>query len=157
MLIRQRNVQRRGQLALIETDQDGAVDFKGGRSARAVRPALHLVGGTGDRVNIHLGVLQVVRLKPQARPPASRAPTRAIHDDTAMWQGWRHQWLAGQRVACRGLGVDTAQHIQHHIVVGLVVNIVDIDIADGAALVDDEDGPLGMPVRFAEHAVQLAG
>ena len=139
-LIRQLDVQRGRQLALVEADQDGAVDVEGGGGARAVSPALDLVGGAGDRVDIYLSVFQVVGVKPQPRPPASRAPTRAVHDDTAMGQGWRHQRLTGQGVARGGLGVDAAYDIQHYIVVGLVVDVVDIDVADGAGLVDDEDG-----------------
>ena len=59
------------------------------------------------------------------------------------------------RVAQRSFRVDTPQHFQHHFIIGLMVDIVDVDVADITALIDDEDRPLAMPIRLAEYAVHL--
>ena len=74
---------------------------------------------------------------------ACRAPVVAIYDDPPMRQldlfCLRSSGRGGRRP-----GINPAQFSQQNFVVGLVINVVDVNITNNAILVDDEQRPLGM-------------
>jgi hypothetical protein len=52
--------------------------------------------------------------------------------------GWRRRrWLPG---GC--LWVDFPENITHNFIIGLLIDIMDVDVADNAGFVDDEDRSL---------------
>ena len=139
------------QFRLVKIDNDGAVDIKSGCGQRAIGPLAHLLGCARHRVEIHLGVFQLVFLQPGARLFAIGTPTGAVHDDTPVRQ-LDFLWLDLFWLLCGSFWVNLTQDIVQHLVIGLFINIMNIDVTDDALFIDDENGPLGMPFA-AQHAV----
>ncbi len=147
-------LQRFQHAGFVELGHDGAFDVEGGGRLVAVVPLLDLGGGGRVGLDIHFDVLQAARLEPGARPAAARAPAGAVHDDAAVGQrlGFgRRAFQLGQ--ALGGQRVDPAQHVEQHIVVRLVVDVVHVDVADDAPFIQHEKRPFGMAVIFAEDIV----
>jgi hypothetical protein len=51
------------------------------------------------------------------------------------WGRWR-SGLSGS-----GLWIDSPQHLVHYLILRLLIDIVDIDVADNPCLIDNEDSP----------------
>jgi hypothetical protein len=50
------------------------------------------------------------------------------------------------RFASGSLGIDLPQDLAQLFVIGLVIDIVNIDISDDARLIDNEESPLGLAI-----------
>ncbi len=140
------------QFVELVIDDDGAVDVKGGGGLVAACPGFDLLAGAGGGGDIHLGVGDFVIGEPAAGFLAVGAPAGAVHDDAAMGEG---HWLGfGFLRTLAHLGVELTDGSTQNGVAGLVVDVVDIYIADGALLVNDENGSFSYPVR-AQDAILL--
>jgi hypothetical protein len=125
---------------LVPTDHDGAVDVDGGRGEIAIGPFPHPIGGFSALVHVHFYVIDAVFSQPDAGLPARGTPASAVHYYTAGWQ----VFLQGRRRL--GRGADAFQFGEEDFVVGLVVDIVYVDVLDDPFGIDDEYGTLRLPI-----------
>ena len=51
------------------------------------------------------------------------------------------------------LWIDFTQDIAHDFIVGLLIDVMDVDIADNPLLVDDKDGSFRFTILGSEHAI----
>jgi hypothetical protein len=143
------------QLLFVEVYQNGAVDVEGGGGYIAVSPQAHLVGRAGGVGYVDLPVRQVARSQPGAGLLARRAPIVAVHDDPPMWQIDLFYRFYRRSSGCgrRRLRIDPAQFGQQNFVVGLVVDVVDVNISDNAILVDEKQRPLRTSFLGTQNSV----
>ena len=52
-----------------------------------------------------------------------------------------------------GLGIDTPQHSEEHIVIRLVVDVMNIHIADDAPLVEHKQGAFRVTIPVSKHII----
>jgi hypothetical protein len=133
----------------IEVEHDRAVDVEGGCDEMAVAQRPRSLLRTRRSVDIDLRVGQTACLQPFTRGLAVPAPFRAVHHDTAARQVDR---LGLGRFNSRGLRVDAPQFREEHLVVGLIIDVVDVDIPDNSLPVEDEEGAFRVSLH-SEHAV----
>jgi hypothetical protein len=127
------------QLLFVEIGKNITIDEEGGGGAVAVIPFHHLFRRAGRGVNVNFGKFDAAFIKPQAGTPAARAPAGAIHHHSALRQscidnGFLFSWLFGS-----GHRVNATQFGQQHFIIGLEVNIVDINILNDTPLVNHEE------------------
>lgn len=140
------------QRCLVEIRNDHAIDIERGRDQLSLVQLSHLLFRTRGRVDIHFCVLDAFFLQPWTRILAIRAPGRAVHHNAAVGQGGGQAgWF---RLAGGCLGIDLPQGFAQLFVIRLVVDIVDIDIADDACLIDDEERPFGLAIG-TQYAVLI--
>jgi hypothetical protein len=140
------------QLLFVEVYQNGAVDVEGGGGYIAVGPQAHLVGRAGGVGYVDFPVRQIARPQPGAGLPARRAPIVAVHDDPPVRQLDLFYRRSSGR-SRRRLRIDPAQFGQQNFVIGLVVDVVDVNIADNAILVDEKQRPLGTSFLGTQNSV----
>jgi hypothetical protein len=133
--------QETAELPLIKVEDDRPIDVERGRDQVTLTPFPDLVQCAGRGIDIDFRVRQMSCLQPGPRPAAIRTPSRAVHHDPAMGQVNR-QGLRG--FPRRSLGVDTAKLGEQHFIVGLVIDVMDVDVADDPAPVEDEQGAFGV-------------
>ena len=129
------------KLPLIKVEDDCAIDVEDRRDQVTPTPCSNLGQRTRHGIDVDLGVRETPRLQPGPRSTAIRAPFRAVHHDAAMGQV-NHRGLWGR--LRRSLGVDTAKLGEQNFVVGLVIDVMNVDVADDPLLVDDEKGAFGV-------------
>jgi hypothetical protein len=139
-----------GELVRPKVDDDGPVDVKGGGNQAAVCPFAHLGGRGRVGVYIHFNPLDPAFAQPHARPAAVGTPTRTIHHDPAVGERFLLGFFGFGR---RRPWCDLPQLGPQHLVVGLLVDIVDVDVADDPLRVDNKDGPLRAALVVPEYAV----
>ena len=135
----------------IEVEHDRAVDIERGCDELAVAPCPYLLLRAGHSIDVDLGLGQAMCRQPFACRTAILAPLRAVHHDAAVRQVNR---LGLGRFASSGLRVDAPQLRKKDLVIGLRVEIMDVDVSDHTFTIEDEEGAFGITFR-SEHAIFL--
>jgi hypothetical protein len=143
------------QLGFGIANQDGAMDRKSGCDLVAARPGPYAFGRCPVVHDVDLLVVDMVGPEELARPPAVRAPRRAVHHHCCLrlidLSGCGRLWLY---VGSSQLGLDFGKHPEQFLVIRLFVDVVYVHIADHALFVDHEDRPFAVPLR-TQYSVKL--
>jgi len=106
-------------------------------------------------IDIHFDKRQAALFQPVPDLCTIPAPSSTIKDNfTRRYLFFRHDRGGIARGSRRNyrcfFSFDLAQHLARFFIIGLVINIMDIDIADDPLPVDDKNSPLGFAI-FVPH------
>ncbi len=134
----------------LKIHHDLSIDVESWGGLETIGPLAHLPGRPGCGGNVDFGVRHLMIFQPDAGPFAIRAPGSAIHHHPAVRKV--RNILFPFRFGRDGFTGDARKLLEKDFIAGLIVDIVDVDIADNAILVDDKDGPFSITL-MAQDAV----
>lgn len=115
-------------------------------------PFLYLGSCLGVSADIDFFVIDVVLRQPDTGSAAARAPLIAKqHHPIQLQLIFLSVFIIGN--SRLNFGLDAFDLLKKDLITGLVINVMDVDVADDPLFIDDEDCPFRITVRFPEHVV----
>ncbi len=146
--LRVANPQETSDPRAVEIHHDRAFDIEGGGRLIAVGQTAYMLGGGAVFGDINFQITDTILVQEGPDTPAFRAPGSAVDDDIGIWPGVGSFRFGRRASGCRrrrpgrALGLDLRQDAEQFFVIGLLIDVVYIHIADDALLIDHENGAL---------------
>jgi len=144
--------QQTGDLSLLPVNDHFSMDVKRRCSQIAPCPFLDLGSCLRVSADIDFYVIDVVLRQPDAGSAAARAPLIAKqHHPIQLQLIFLSLFIIGN--SRLNFGLDAFDLLKKDLITGLVINVMDVDVADDPLFIDDDDCPFRITVRFPEHVV----